>query len=99
MAVKDLKIVSMTQTADDFDVNVNPVQTDYLRIYDEVRDYACRIAEAEEAIGRKVIVDMGRTYEGFPIADLYRNGIVFRKIFATEDLNNGDHERFDCASI
>ena len=38
MAVKDLKIVSMTQTADDVDVNVNPVQTDYLRIYDEVRD-------------------------------------------------------------
>jgi len=38
---------------------------------------------------------MGRTTEGYPIAEIYREGTLFRQIFATMDLNNGNHERLD----
>jgi len=95
----ELKVVSKIQCDNDVDITVRDAETDYLRIYDEVRDYACTIADCEEAIGRKVIVDMGRTWEGYPIADMYRDGVIYRQIFATVDLNNGNHGRFNCEEI
>jgi len=98
MTVENLKIVDMISVPDDVVININESETSggLLQIWEEIKGEAITIANCEETrYGNKVIVDMGRTTEGYPIADLYRNGNLFRKIFATMDTDKGNHERLD----
>ena len=95
MPKEGLVVVDRVACPDDVSVSVHPADGDLLTIWNEIRRDSVAIASCEESLGRRCVVDMGRTTEGYPIADIYREGTLFRQIFATMDLNNGNHERLD----
>lgn len=96
MPKKGLFVIDRIAGPDDVAINLHPAGTDLLRIWDEIRAESVAIASCEEErYGNKCVIDMGRTTEGYPIADIYRNGTLYRQIFATMDINNGNHERLD----
>lgn len=89
-----LKIVDMIHMPNDVMVDVQYAESDFLKIWDEIRDAAHTIAHCHEIkTSKETSVDIGRTVEGFPIADIYEGNRMFRRMFATLDETNNKHSR------
>ncbi len=72
----------MRNEPDDVDFGVSPSQATSLHeIYREVRAASMLIASAEP----DVLIDLGENSDGMPQADIYRDGSLVRRVFATFD--------------
>jgi hypothetical protein len=82
-----MKVIDMILADKDYNISIDEnMTTDVRELFKIVKNSAVAIASSEECLGRKVLVEMGSTESGLPIADLYREGRVFRKIFASSIL-------------
>lgn len=85
-----MKIIDMVLNGNDFSVSVDNDElyevTTERELFKIVKHAALAVASGEESLGRKCLVDISSTESGLPLAELYREGKIFRKIFATEGL-------------
>lgn len=81
-----LEVVEMFHGHDDVSVDVTAFEGGVLEGYNHIKDLAVSAAETfEKRTGRKCLVDMGRSDEGYPCADLYTENMVFQKFFITNN--------------
>lgn len=77
-----MKVVDMRTSDNDTDISVSPSSAESLHeIFREVRSASMLIASAEP----DVLIDLGENSDGMPEADIFRDGKLVRKIFATFD--------------
>jgi hypothetical protein len=84
--MSELTLVEMETCPDDVVINIlGPYDGDLLSIYDRVRDLAKTYARNSEKLrNKKMLVEMFRNVEGYPTADIYCEGKIIHRVFATE---------------
>lgn len=76
----EYNIVDMKVAPDDVNVGVSPSFAETLHeVFQEVKLLSMAIASVEP----DVIIDLGENSEGLPSAEIFRNGSLERKVFAT----------------
>ena len=83
-----MKVIDMVLSGSDFGVSVdeNLNHLDERELFSFVKSAALAVASGEESSGRQCLVDIKSTDSGLPLAELYREGRLFRKIFASNTL-------------
>lgn len=75
-----MKIIDMRTSDNDTDISVSPSSAESLHeVFREVRNLCMTIASAETGL----LIDIGENSDGMPEADIFRDGKLVRKIFAT----------------
>lgn len=75
-----MKVIDMRTSDNDTDISVSPSSAESLHeVFREVRNLCMTIASAETGL----LIDIGENSDGMPEADIFRDGKLVRKIFAT----------------